>query len=102
MSIEKIREGFEKAYADDFESVRGYEITPEQMKSMREGDHYGASRGYLNGCWWGWQAARAALVVELSRLSAKVHYSEGGVSTGLIRYDEVCAAIEDAGAEVRS
>lgn len=61
-----MREEFEVHYAEEFERACGRKPTPEQMVSMREGDEYGADRGYLNGYWKGWQASRATLVLDFS------------------------------------
>lgn len=56
----KMRSEFEAWYAKEFAKIRGYQPTAEEMISMREGDGYGCDRGYLNGCWKGWQASRQA------------------------------------------
>lgn len=54
------RADFEVSYAAEFTRVRGHVCTAEDIKAMRDGDHYGSGRAYLNGQWVGWQA-RAAL-----------------------------------------
>lgn len=49
------RDAFEAEYRKEFERVRGYPVSAEDMKSMRKGDTYGSERPYLNGQWEGWQ-----------------------------------------------
>lgn len=53
------REAFERWYIDHMAKEGMKPETIDRMKEMREGDDYG-KRGYLNGCWHGWQAARQA------------------------------------------
>jgi hypothetical protein len=62
------REEFEAAYVARMNTqtihfktgMRDY--TVDEIKAMRDGENYtvvGFQNSYLNGCWWGWQAARA-------------------------------------------
>jgi hypothetical protein len=87
-----MREEFELHYAEEFERACGRKPSPEQMVSMREGDEYGADRGYLNGYWKGWQASRAALVVELPKGGSM--WDDEPIDVGR---DAVCASLTDAG-----
>ncbi len=64
-SRDLLREEFEADYAKMYVEETGKQgATAEDIKSMREGDGYG-SRGFLNGCWRGWQRARAALTIKM-------------------------------------
>ncbi|KPB77923.1 hypothetical protein ACKUFS_11605 [Pseudomonas cannabina] len=77
------RSEFEESYRREFETVRGYPISIEEMESMRDGEFYGPDRAFLNGQWSGWQkchrAHLAPLQVELTRMSAQ--------------FDELAAAV---------
>lgn len=56
------REAFEAAYAKQWSTVVGNEKTGADVAKLRTddvGEPYG-DRAYLNGCWWGYQAAQAA------------------------------------------
>lgn len=53
------RERFEAAYAAEYNRVLNANETAEYIASLRDGDHYGSERAYLNGWWKGWQAAEA-------------------------------------------
>lgn len=105
MSDEKMRAEFEAWYADHFSRARGVDCSAEIIASMREGDLYG-DRGYLNGCWIGWQASRAALVVELPTKISEFNTDENGfVNPAAAEHDEAiddCRdAIEAAGVRVK-
>ncbi|MFX1710696.1 hypothetical protein [Stutzerimonas stutzeri] len=64
-SRDLLREEFEADYAKMYVEETGNQgATAEDIKSMREGDGYG-SRGFLNGCWRGWQRSRAALTIKM-------------------------------------
>ena len=53
------RERSEAAYVAEFNRRFGAHKTPQDIASLRQGDHYGIGRGYTNGWWKGWQAAEA-------------------------------------------
>lgn len=64
-SPDLLRDEFEADYAKMYVEETGKQgATAEDIKSMREGDGYG-SRGFLNGCWRGWQRSRAALTIKM-------------------------------------
>jgi len=70
------RDQFENEYRKEFATVRGYPISAEEMKSMRDGDFYGSDRAFLNGQWAGWQknhrAHVAPLLAEIERLNHEI------------------------------
>jgi hypothetical protein len=53
------REEFEAAYVEHLNESTGKAYRAEDMAALREGtdDSPYGDRAYLNGCWWGWQAA---------------------------------------------
>lgn len=63
MDTNKMRDDFEAYYAEEFSKALGYKKSPEEIKSMREGDGYGCAHGYLNGFWHGWKASRKEFFV---------------------------------------
>lgn len=95
---DKMREEFEAWYADHFSCAIGKDCSAEIIASMREGDLYG-DRGYLNGCWIGWKASRAALVVELPESHSADEYMG---FTRVIREADIESAFEAAGIKVKS
>lgn len=56
------RAEFEAAYVEHLNAATGKSYRTEDMAALREGtdDSPYGDRAYLNGCWWGWQAAQAA------------------------------------------
>ncbi|WP_139197711.1 hypothetical protein [Pseudomonas sp. NFACC05-1] len=86
---EQMREEFEKS-----PRFRGMDFT----RSATHPEYYESP--YANGAWDGWQASRAALVVELpSRVDAKPYACyEGGWND---MHDEAREAIEAAGVRVK-
>ncbi|SCW88990.1 hypothetical protein SAMN03159424_03996 [Pseudomonas sp. NFACC05-1] len=84
-----MREEFEKS-----PRFRGMDFT----RSATHPEYYESP--YANGAWDGWQASRAALVVELpSRVDAKPYACyEGGWND---MHDEAREAIEAAGVRVK-
>lgn len=84
------REQFEAAYIAELMRV-GWEEEFAKMTLERGSD--GKYRSIkTDGAWWGWQASRAAVVVELPKPVS------GGF--GLLPDDEVCDAIKAAGVKV--
>lgn len=61
---DKARAEFEAVYALKYEQETGHKLSTPLIE-LREGDHYGADRTYLNAAWEWWQASRASVVVEL-------------------------------------
>lgn len=55
------RDVFEAWYVKDAKRHGFKNMTVESVKSLREGEHYGAHRHMLNGKWEGWQAAKGLL-----------------------------------------
>lgn len=93
-----MREEFELHYAEEFAVVRGYKPTPEEMVSMRDGDGYGASRGYLSGYWKGWKASRSELVIALDAPhNDYANYSDSEVSGACKYYEQAKKHIHSAG-----
>lgn len=55
------RDEFEAAYVDHVNAkYAGPAAQKRDVASLREGDSYRGRSPYLNGCWQGWQMARAA------------------------------------------
>jgi len=53
------RESFEAWYADHANRNSRFKFTAEGIAELREGNHYGSHRHYLNNLWEGWQARAA-------------------------------------------
>jgi len=54
------RDAFETWYVTEMRSAGFVHATVDEVRNLRDGDHYGAHRHMLNGKWEGWQA-RAAI-----------------------------------------
>lgn len=85
-----MREEFEVWYGD--EVGLGAEI----VRDWREGDEYGAHER-CDIAWWGWQASRAALVVELPAGG----YWAGYDNEHMMESRDVREALSEAGITVR-
>lgn len=95
---DKMREEFEAWYIADFKERTGWGLTIERLSVWREGDGYGEC-AYLNGCWVGWQAAKAAAVVELPDRREGKYCDLTGFDD--VKFSDDCRkAIEAAGVKV--
>lgn len=93
MSVEKMREGFEEEYMIDICERTASAPDPGWLERGSDGEY----RSYrAQGAWWGWQASREALVIELP--------SADGLSPQSAEYGAIwdCReAIEAAGAKCK-
>jgi hypothetical protein len=64
---EGARAAFEAWYVQHMKSEMEWSASSEEITLLREGSDYG-ERGYLNGCWFGWQAATATRDAEVVAL----------------------------------
>lgn len=74
------REAFEAAYAAHMNESLEDDETPHaaaDIAKLRDGDWYGLRRSYLNGCWKGWQMARAAALEEAAEVADSHATCEG-------------------------
>jgi hypothetical protein len=58
------REAFEAWYVADAIRQGFPTMTVEEVKNLRDDDHYGAHRAMLNGKWEGWQARASSSTVQ--------------------------------------
>lgn len=95
--MKTLREEFEAVYALKYERDTGHQLsTP--LCELREDDHYGADRTYLNAAWEWWQASRAALAVELPEVE---YFGDSWSGGWALRKDDVVEALTDAGIPVK-
>lgn len=98
MSTEKMREEFEAAYMADITSRHGHESAMNDgwLDKSTNGD-YRSFRAY--GAWWGWQASRSAIEVELPNPGYEVMDSD---HSGQCQYRIIAASsIESLGLRVK-
>jgi len=97
MNIEKTREEFEAAY---MRGMVGSSAEPASVWLERGSE--GEYRSYqARGAWWGWQAFRESLVIELPPVWEESPNTALGQACAQIRTADI-AAIEAAGLKVKS
>ena len=88
MSIEKCREEFEVAYQAACLSRAVARFDPSVLAKDHCDDYLNS---LVQSAWWGWQASREALVIDLPKVIGSLMYSS-----------DVYEAIEAAGVKVKS
>lgn len=99
MNIEKMREEFEAAYLADITARTASTVDDGWLERNSNGDY----RSYrAAGAWWGWQASRESLVIELPKRCDKMDgiavYAEEG---DFYHRHDIRELIEAAGLKVK-
>lgn len=105
MNIEKMREEFELSYAAHIQEKLGGPIPKGVLDEYMVRGSDGEYRSYqAQGAWWGWQASRESLVIELPERLNEGWQDGDPMGThpdgDWMRSDEVIQAIEAAGLKV--
>ena len=92
-----MREEFEKAIAEKLTKDTGDTVTWLDIMNCRDGDEYKVQT--LSSAWWGWQASRDALVIDIESLSISFDTDTNHEDCGpaLLDRDDVAGAIHAAG-----
>ena len=96
MTTTTLREKFEAAFLEG--KSRENILVSSQLQLGADGEYFNPNTKALFAYFC---KGAASVVVELPALSAKAWHVENGVGTGLVRYDEACAAVEAAGGTVK-